>query len=103
MQILYIPNNCSTTGHVSFLVWGNVRAMASKLISKDALHSWLGTSGASVYLGVSYSQATLGLLKPIVRKPNLDYSSFYLLGLEDQFIAMEDAVVHLDTFWISSV
>ena len=31
-----------------------------------------------------------------------DYSFLYLLGLEDQFGATKDAVVHLDTFWIST-
>ena len=30
------------------------------------------------------------------------HGSLYLLGLEDQFNTTEDAVVHLDTFWISA-
>ena len=31
MQILYIPNDCSTTGHLPFLFWGDVRATTKKL------------------------------------------------------------------------
>ena len=29
-----------------------------------------------------------------------DYSFLYLLGVKDQLSVTEDAVVHLDTFWI---
>ena len=32
----------------------------------------------------------------------IDSSFPYLLSLEDQFSATEDAVVHLDTFWMSA-
>ena len=31
MHILYIPNDCSATGQVPFLVWGGVRAMTGEL------------------------------------------------------------------------
>ena len=30
MRIIYIPNYCSTTGHLPFLVWGGVRATTKK-------------------------------------------------------------------------
>ena len=33
-------------------------------------------------------------------KQKFDYSFLHLLGLEGQFTATKDAVVHLDTFWI---
>ena len=39
---------------------------------------------------------------PTVRKQKFHYSFLYLLGLEDQFSATEDVIVHLDTFWIST-
>ena len=47
-------------------------------------------------------QAATIWLKPTVSKQKFDCSFLYLLGLEDQFSATEDAVVHLDTFWISA-
>ena len=63
----------------------------------------------------TYSQATPELLKACVtvcdefassqlsvRRQKFDYTFLYSLGLEDQFSAMEDAVVHPDTFWISA-
>ena len=31
MQILYIPNDCSATEHLPFLVWGGVRATTGEL------------------------------------------------------------------------
>ena len=31
MKILYIPNDCSTTGHLPFLVWGGVRATTGEV------------------------------------------------------------------------
>ena len=39
-----------------------------------------------------------------LREQKFDYSFRFLHGLEDQFSATEDAVVHLDTctFWISA-
>ena len=37
-----------------------------------------------------------------VSKQKFDYSFLYLLALEDQFNAMEYAVVHLDNSWIST-
>ena len=43
-----------------------------------------------------YSQAIPWLLN----KQKFDYSFHYLLGLEDQFSATEDTVVHVETFWI---
>ena len=53
-----------------------------------------------------YSQATPRLLtmcvtgceQPTVSKQKFDYSFLNLLDFEDQFSAMEDAVVHLDIF-----
>ena len=51
----------------------------------------------------TYSQATPRLLsscdkQPTVSTEKFDYCFPYLVGLEDQFSASEDAVVHLDTF-----
>ena len=46
----------------------------------------------------TYSQATPGHVQLHVSKQKIDYSFLHLLGLEDQFSATEDAVVHLDTF-----
>ena len=37
MQILYIPDNCSTTGHLPFLVWDGVQAMIGKLQPPNCL------------------------------------------------------------------
>ena len=31
MRILYIPNDCSSTGDVPFLVWGGVQATTGKV------------------------------------------------------------------------
>ena len=49
-----------------------------------------------------YSQAVPGLLNAcslgqcvMVSKQKFDHTFFYLVGLEDQFSTMEDAVVHL--------
>ena len=41
-------------------------------------------------------------MRATVSKQKLDYSFLYSLGLEDQFSAIENGVVHLDTFGISS-
>ena len=37
MQILYIPNHCSTTLHLPFLVWGGIRARTVKLWPQSCL------------------------------------------------------------------
>ena len=68
MRILYIPNNCSATEHLPFLVWGGWQATA-----KERSHSmqdacvrrllWL----LFMYSGWgTYSQATPGLLNACV-------------------------------------
>ena len=72
MRILYIPNNCSTTGHLPLLVWGGIRATTGELQPQNdpqyARCFWLDNSLVSVtYSGHGmYSQATLGLLKAYV-------------------------------------
>ena len=58
MGIVHISNDCSATGHLPFLVSGGVRATTGELrprnlletVFKDASHTRLSTSGASVQL-----------------------------------------------------
>ena len=88
------------------------RATATKLpvtLSEDASCAWSSTSGASAqlfrvwHIFSSHTQTTecVELWEPRWEQ-KVDYSFLYLhvLGLEDQFSTTEDAVVHLDTFWI---
>ena len=53
----------------------------------------------------TYSQATPGLLNACNReyKQKFHCSFLSLLGLENQFSATKKIVVHLDTYWISSM
>ena len=66
--MLHIPNDCSATGHLSFLLWGayelQLVSYGLKTVSKDASHARLSTSGAFVYLFQVWhvNQATPGLL-----------------------------------------
>ena len=41
-----------------------------------------------------------GQNKPVYGRQKFEHSFLYLI--EDQFSATEDAVVHVDTFWIST-
>ena len=36
MRILYLPNDCSTTGHLPFLVWGGVQATTGELWPRNS-------------------------------------------------------------------
>ena len=72
-------------------------------ISKDASRTQSSTSGAVQLFQAWHVQPHPDYgTRGTVRKQEFDYSFLYLLGLEDQFSATQDAVVHLDTFWISS-
>ena len=44
MWILQIPNDCSATGHLSFLVWGTIRATTGKLRPQNGLKRCLACS-----------------------------------------------------------
>ena len=44
MQILYIPNNCSTKGHWPFLVWGGIQATTSQLQPRNCLQRCIAFS-----------------------------------------------------------
>ena len=114
-------NICSTTGHLPFLVWGGERAMTGKLRPQNC--SLVCKTLAFVYFyGFSlcipsvaimvaphpdYGTRALQCMTSFLagNSQKFDNSFLHLLGLdhEDQFSAKEDAVVHLDTFWISTV
>ena len=116
MQMLYIPNDCSATEHLSFLVWGGVRATTGELLPRNGPRVcktnvfidfwgfclrnpgvarivrphpdyWTRVLQCATSLAGNCQQAEVGL-----------YSFLYLLDVEDHLNAMEDAVVHLDTF-----
>ena len=73
MQILYIPNDCSATEHLPFLVWGrrtsyDWRAMAKKRsqsMQDERVRRLLGLLFTKSGCG-TYSQATPGLLNACV-------------------------------------
>ena len=99
---IHLPNDCSATSHLPFLVWSCIRATTVKLrplncqlLSPKTLYV-LGRRLLGLLFNYSgygtWSQATPGLLN----------AWNHVLGLEDQFSATEDAVVHLDTFWITA-
>ena len=84
------------------------RTTATKLqvtVSKDAPRAMSSTSGASVqifrgwYVKSGHARTT-ERLELLGKK--LDYSFLYFVGLEDQFSPTVDAVVHVDTCWISA-
>ena len=58
VQIVHIPNDCSATGHLIFVVWGSVQATTGELqpqnllktVSKEGSHALSSTYGASVCL-----------------------------------------------------
>ena len=121
MQILYIPNDCSATEHLPFPVWGGVQATSGELrprngppvckalVFVDFCGFCLRIPGVARIVrphphyrtSVFYSVGQV-CLQITVSRQKFDYSFLYLLALEDQFNATEDAVVHLDTFRISA-
>ena len=119
IRILHIPNNCTATGHLSFLVWGSVRATIGKLqprnsyllfpkmlcvLSRRPLELLFNYSGRDMY-----SEATPRSLNAcnceVSRNMIIVFFVYNVLGLEDQFSATEDAVGHLHVrnFWIPSM
>ena len=96
VRILHIPNDCSATEHLRFLVWGGVRATASKLSPKTPrVHGRrrLGLQNLFNYSGRgTYNQATPGLLNAC-KCEHAEISQDF-----DQFSATEDVIVHLATF-----
>ena len=106
MRILYIPNDCSTTGNLPFLVWGGVQATTGEVwprngpsVCKTLAFDFCGF--CLRILGMARIVRPHLLADTVSKQKKFDYTFLYLLGLEGQFSAMED-VVHLDTFWISA-
>ena len=117
VRIVYIPNDCSTTGHLPFQVWGGVQATTGELQPRNGppacktlvfinfcgfclripgvacIVSWLHPDHWTCAL-----QWAMSLLPGNCQNQKLDYSFLYLLDAEDHLNAMEDVVVHLDTF-----
>ena len=79
MQILYLPNDCSTTGHLPFLVFGDVQATNGELWPRNCflnatpsrsdtfLVSRAYNLGRGTYMSGVYGQTTPGLYTEPVR------------------------------------
>ena len=72
-RLLYISNNCSTTRHLPFLVWGGAQATTGKLRPRngppsmqDALVRRLLWLLSLYFICGTYSQATPGLLNACI-------------------------------------
>ena len=114
VRILHIPNDCSTTRHFPFLVWGSVRATTGKLWPQNCqllspkMHCVLGRRLLGFLYNYSrhgtYSQATPRLLNAWnSESKSLTIVCSIYFSLEDQFSATEDAVVDLDSFCIPTM
>ena len=107
--------------YVPFVIWGGIRGacMTGEPQPRNCLQSHIVFSFRTLLellLTYSecgmYSQVTPGLLNTCdefasnqlyISKQKFESNFLYLVSLEDQFIATEDSIVHLDTFWISAV
>ena len=73
MRILHVPNDCSTTGHLPFLVLGGVQGTTGELQPRNCLQKCIVFSfehfcGFFLHIqGVAHNQATPRLLNACVR------------------------------------
>ena len=101
VRIIYMPNECFAPKHLPFLAWGGVQVTTGKVRPQNCLQNILHAQ--SMTSGVSVQPFRVWYVQSGHRsKQKFDYRFLYLLGHEGQFSATRDAVVHLDTFWISS-
>ena len=97
MQILYIPNNCSVSGHFPFLVWDGIQATTGELwlqnVPQQAKCACLTTSVAFVM----YSRC--GMYNPAT---NIEFASNEMCVSRSLIIMFYIYLVYLKTIQSSS-
>ena len=69
----------------------------------ECVRWWVRFTYAACTTDFQFRTKETRLQQSSVSKLKFDDKSLYLLGLEDQFIATEHTVVHLDAFWTFAV
>ena len=89
-------------GNLPFLIRNGIRDTTGSYSPESVSYFHQGRFVCLVvdFWGFRSSSPGMAYIREELSEQDFDYSFFYLQGLEDQFSATEDAVVHLDTLYL---